>query len=149
VSNFLILPATKEAAIEVASNLRPDDYREVVEGHGQDPMDIVDHALESHSSYAVSPDGRTAALAGVYDDGCVWMLCTPVIEEYPISFGRVCRRWIKAFDNAYLYNIIDKRNTVHINLIKHLGFTLGEEFEYGPNNLTFIEFYRWFGAQSH
>ena len=69
MSNFLILPATKEAAIEVASNLRPDDYREVVEGHGQDPMEIVDHALESHSSYAVSPDGRTAALAGVYDDG--------------------------------------------------------------------------------
>jgi hypothetical protein len=29
-----------EAATEVASNLRPDDLREVVEGHGIDPTDL-------------------------------------------------------------------------------------------------------------
>ena len=143
-----MLPATREVAVEVASNLRPDDYREVVEGHGRDPMEMVDHALESHSSSIITSDGRAVALVGVYDDGSVWMLSTPVIEEYPISFVRLALRWIKAFDDVCLHNIIDKRNTVHINLIKYLGFTLGEEFEYGPNNLTFIEFYRWFGAQS-
>ena len=33
-----IHPITIEAAIEVASNLRPDDYREVYEGHGHFPL---------------------------------------------------------------------------------------------------------------
>ena len=35
VSNY-IHPITLEAATEVASNLRPDDLREVEEGHGID-----------------------------------------------------------------------------------------------------------------
>ena len=33
-----IHPATLEAALRVASNLLPDDYREVKEGHGHDPF---------------------------------------------------------------------------------------------------------------
>ena len=37
-------PITIEAAIEVASNLRPDDRREVEEGWGIDPMDTLVNA---------------------------------------------------------------------------------------------------------
>ena len=35
-----IHPATTEAALHVASNLLPDDYREVKEGHGHDPLNL-------------------------------------------------------------------------------------------------------------
>ena len=37
--------ATKEAAIEVASNLREDDRREIVEGHGLDPMVLLPESI--------------------------------------------------------------------------------------------------------
>ena len=36
-----IHPATTEAALRVASNLLPDDYREVKEGHGHDPLNAL------------------------------------------------------------------------------------------------------------
>ena len=36
-----IHPATVEAALRVASNLLPDDYREVKEGHGHDPLSAM------------------------------------------------------------------------------------------------------------
>ena len=36
-----IHPITLEAALNVASNLRPDDRREVEEGHGVDPMEYL------------------------------------------------------------------------------------------------------------
>ena len=35
--NKFIHPITPEAALHVASNLLPDDYREITEGHGHDP----------------------------------------------------------------------------------------------------------------
>ena len=33
-----IHPATTEAALRVASKLLPEDFREVKEGHGHDPL---------------------------------------------------------------------------------------------------------------
>ena len=41
-----------------------------------------------------------------------------------------------------LWNIVDKRNTTHLKLLKFLGFKFLREVSYGPNNLTFIEFCR-------
>ena len=42
-----IHPLTVEAAIEVASNLRPDDRREIEEGWGLDPMEILIKSAQS------------------------------------------------------------------------------------------------------
>ena len=41
-------PITLEAALHVASNLRPDDRREVEEGHGLDPMEHL--TIEARNS---------------------------------------------------------------------------------------------------
>ena len=46
-----IHPATTEAALRVASNLLPDDYREVKEGHGHDPLNAL--VVGVHNSEAV------------------------------------------------------------------------------------------------
>lgn len=43
--------------------------------------------------------------------------------------------------NKYAFPMM-KRNTVHLRLLKFLGFKFLREFTYGPNNLTFIEFCR-------
>ena len=127
----------------MASNLRPEDAREVIEGHGHDPK--VSIPLASLSGFCVAftvPNGKTAGVAGVAEGNCVWMLTTPAILEYPTTFAREAKRFIESRPEPYLWNLVDKRNTVHLKLLKFLGFKFLREVTYGPNNLTFIEFIR-------
>ena len=134
-----------EAALRVASNLRTEDYKELVEGHGLDPMEHL--TLAVHRGFGVwfeMPNGKTAGMAGVGPDGAIWMLCTPAIHDYPITFAREAKRFVESRTEPLLWNIVDKRNTVHLKLLKFLGFKFLREIKYGPNQLSFIEFCRVF-----
>ena len=112
-------PITEEAAKEVASNLRPDDRREVEQGHGLDAMEeLLRVAQEPSCVYFTVPDGKTAGVAGVGPNGEVWMLCTPAIHRYPITFAREAKRWIEQRNEKLLWNIVDSRNTVHLKLLQ-------------------------------
>ena len=138
-----IHPITLEAANEVASNLRPEDRREIEEGHGLDPFTtIISKAQEGSCVYFNVPNGKTAGMAGVEDDGMIWMLTTEAIYEYPLTFARESKRYVERQTHDTLWNIIDKRNTVHLKLLKFLGFKFLEEIFHGPNNLPFIKFYK-------
>jgi hypothetical protein len=142
VSNY-IHPITLEAATEVASNLRTEDRREVEEGHGVDPFtSIVSKAQEGSCVYFNVPNGKTAGMAGVEEDGLIWMLTTEAIYEYPLTFARESKRFVNRHSDKKLWNIVDKRNTVHLKLLKFLGFKFSGEILHGPNNLPFIEFYK-------
>ena len=139
----LIHLASPEDVDEVATNLRPEDFREVVEGWGMEPTTVLPFiASEGHTVSFHAPDGRIAGLAGIQDDGRVWMLCTNVIDEYPIHFIREAKRFIDSREDPILWNVVDKRNTLHLKLLKHLNFKFLREVEWGPNKLTFIEFCR-------
>ena len=126
--------------MEVASNLRSDDRREVEEGHGLDPfVMITSKAQEGSCVYFNVPNGKTAGMAGVDPGGLIWMLTTPAIEEYPVTFAREAKRYVER-QKGLLWNIVDKRNTVHLKLLKFLGFKFLREIFHGPNQLSFIEF---------
>jgi hypothetical protein len=132
---------TLEAATEVASNLLPEDHREVLEGHGHDPVESIPLTVFNCDSISFRmPDGRLAGIAGVYEDGQIWMLCTPVILKYPVTFAREARRYVEQRTEKLLWNIVDERNTVHLKLLRFLGFKFLRRLKYGPNNLSFIEF---------
>ena len=138
-----IHPITLEAAKEVASNLRPDDRREVEEGYGHDPMEVLVYAAQNTPCvYFTVPNGKTAGMAGVNPGGQIWMLCTPAIHDYPITFARESKRYVERQTDKLLWNIVDKRNTVHLKLLKFLGFKFLRELKHGPNQLSFIEFCR-------
>jgi hypothetical protein len=142
VSDY-IHPCTLEAAYYVASNLRQEDLREVVEGHGLQPTIAIPLAsLEGFCVHFTVPDGRIAGLAGVGDDGKVWMLTTSAILDFPVTFARESKRFIESRTESVLWNYVDKRNTVHIKLLKFLGFNFLEEVPFGPNQLPFIRFER-------
>ena len=138
-----IHPITMEAATEVVFNLRPDDLREVEEGHGI-PSALLPSLMSSNPSYVyfTVPDGKTAGMAGVGKDGDIWMLCTPEIHRYPITFAREAKRYVDSRTEPLLWNIVDSRNTAHLRLLKFLGFKFLRKLEHGPNNITFIEFCR-------
>jgi hypothetical protein len=141
--------ATLEAALEVASNLLPDDRREVVEGHGHDPVVAIPQCSEyGESVYFTVPNGEVAGVAGVEKDGRIWMLCTPAIRKYPLTFAREAKRFVESRKEKLLWNIVDKRNKVHIKLLRFLGFKFLRELKHGPNNLPFMEFCRVFRSRS-
>ena len=143
VSKIKILPITLEAAKEVASNLLPDDRREVEEGHGLDPMEELTNVAQSGSCvYFTMPNGKTAGMAGVGKEGDIWMLCTPVIYKYPIAFARGAKRFVESRTEPLLWNVVDERNKVHLRLLKFLGFKFLQKISFGPNQLSFIEFCR-------
>ena len=146
VSNY-IHPITLEAATEVASNLRPDDLREVEEGHGI-PSALLPSLMSQNSSYVyfTVPDGKTAGMAGVGKEGDIWMLCTPDIHRYPITFAREAKRYVDSRTEPLLWNIVDSRNKAHLRLLKFLGFKFLRKLKHGPNNVTFIEFCRVHGC---
>ena len=139
VSKF-IHPCTLEAAYEVASNLREEDLREVVDGYGIQPtIDIPLASLRGFCVHFTVPDGRTAGLAGI-DGERIWMLCTPAIHDYPLTFAREAKRFIDSRQESRLWNYADKRNTVHLKLLKFLGFRFLDEIPFGPKQLPFIRF---------
>jgi hypothetical protein len=139
-----IHPLTPEVALEVASNLRPDDFREISEGYGLDPKVYLPIMAQEYPSgvYFTSPNGKIAGMAGVGKQGDIWMLCTPVIHEQPTLFARQAKRYVDNRTEPLLWNKVDYRNKVHLKLLKFLGFTFLRKFEWGPNNVTFIEFCR-------
>ena len=142
-------PITEEAALAVASNLLPDDYREVAEGHGHDPVEAIPQCSQiGDTVYFNVPNGQIAGVAGVQPDGRIWMLCTPAILKYPKTFAREAKRFVESREEKLLWNIVDKRNTVHIKLLRFLGFKFLREVKHGPNNLSFIEFCRVFRSRS-
>ena len=144
-----IYPLTEEAAFEVASNLLPEDRREVEEGHGYDPTVILPSTYDMGDSvYFRVPNGELAGIAGVHDKGQIWMLCTPAILKYPVTFAREAKRYVDSRQEKLLWNIVDKRNTVHLKLLRFLGFKFLRELKHGPNQLTFIEFCRVFRSTS-
>ena len=138
---FTTYPCTYEAAIEVASNLLPADRREVEEGHGVDPMITLPQTVgKDFCVYFTAPNGKTAGMGGIGSDGNIWMVCTPAIYDYPVAFIKEAKRVLNSRTEKLLWNIVDKRNTTHLKLLRYLGFKFLREFKYGPNNLTFIEF---------
>ena len=62
--------------------------------------------------YFTVPNGETAGMAGVEEDGRIFMLCTPAIDDYPITFAREAKKYIDSRPEPYLWNIIDARNTI-------------------------------------
>lgn len=135
-----IHPATVEVAIEVASNLRYEDRRELVEGWGLDPIEaLTEAASRPFCVYFTVPNGKTAGMAGI-DDGVIWMLCTPAIHDYPLTFAREAKRFIDSRKEKLLYNVVDGRNHIHIKLLRFLGFKFIRVIKFGPNQLPFIEF---------
>ena len=138
--------ATYKDGLLVLNNLRKEDLEEL-RGTGSSPLHVPFGVLISeHATFFHDTDGSPAGIAGVVrlspTEGQIWMLCTPEIYKYPVSFARKCKRFVDSRPEKMLWNICDKRNTVHLKLLKFLGFKFLREVNYGPNNVTFIEFCR-------
>ena len=137
---------TVKDALEVISNLRMEDKREI-EGLGHQPLALVWCVENSaHVTVFYNSDGETAGIAGVgYDDrervGQIWMVCTPAVEKNPVTFVRQAKLWLAEVGKDYnlLWNVMDYRNKLHHKLVKMLGFTQLRYVYPAPHYLPYIE----------
>lgn len=138
-------PATIKEALEVASNLRPEDKSEL-EGMGYSPFQVVLGVLFTKDPQAFyNYQGELAGVGGVIPDeegsGYIWMLCTPAVQKLSVAFYRQARRHLSTLEKQYkmLYSNCDHRNSMHHRLLTHLGFKAINTTPVGPLNLPYYE----------
>ncbi len=75
------------------------------------------------------------------DMGVVWLLATDRIVAHRLSLLDLTRFWLKVWLVKYpagLHNMVDMRNTIHLQWLTVAGFTLGQVTEH--KGVQFIHF---------
>lgn len=148
----LVRPSTLEDCRFVADNMRTEDIAESWAASRLSPYDAL--CLSRNSSPVcltlIEPDtGNPAALLGVNVEadpmfGAIWLLGTPAIERFPITFLRHCKPMLsQLYDETRceaFYNYTHKPNSVHHRWLKWLGFIFIREVII--NDESFYEFVR-------
>ena len=148
----MIRPATHDDVIHVAENIRDEDKQEVEALTGLSPLEALSLGLV-HSDVCMAGVNRlgvAVAILGVSkvegdERGWVWMLSTPDIVSEARAVIREGKAWLDGLDGLYpvLTNYVTESNDVHVNLIKHMGFTFGDPIDnYGVGKVRVIPFER-------
>lgn len=130
--------ATLEPVVSLMHRIRDIDEVECLKGSGQDVNTSLLEGFEtSQESYVAFVDNDPFMIFGVREHdllsniGTIWMLSTDRINDFALTirFLRNCKKYIDAFLNNYvsLQNYVYSKNTVSINWLKWLGFTVYEE----------------------
>ncbi len=147
--------ATTEDARDLAPRLRQADLEEITALVTKAPLDVlVESVQRGTETYAVvADDGCTIlALFGIHHymvmselEASVWMMGAEEMKSIKTSIMRETEPILRKFHQRYplLWNIVDTRNTVHINWLKRFGFSAIKRHErLGVEQRPFIEFVR-------
>ena len=138
----------------IADNMRKADIAEIKAGPNWSPIQaMVAGYIHSKPPYTVikNPEipvamwGIVPELDSVLNRGRIWLLGTPAIKDVRVQFLRECSDWIREATEGYdiVYNMIDKRNKLHIRWLKWLGFSFVREIpKHGYEQRPFLEFVR-------
>jgi hypothetical protein len=118
----------------LARDLRPSDRAEVA-AWGLEPLTALElSARASTEVYTVLSGDRVVMAFGLGPkplDGepayGIWMLSTPLLEDFPRQVAREARAWIDQFKGRYgtLWNIAHAGNELHVRWVDWLGFSIG------------------------
>jgi len=84
-----------------------------------------------------------AATAILSQTGIPWMVGTDRVAEFPISFARGGRRYVREMLTrfSYLENWVDVRNELSIKWLKWCGFHFDDPIPYGYEQKLFYRFW--------
>lgn len=142
-------PATLDDCLYLAEHIREADRQEVYDVSGVSPLeafvDGYNASLRPLTIVGENPAGMAGAVPVTTSEAVVWMLGTPEIKSDRISFIRQSRDVLaevcEPFD--FVYNCVDKRNTLHLRWLRWLGFSFLRECKnFGVNKVTVYEFAR-------
>ena len=143
---------TDDLDIDIISlNMREADLMEIEATGTIDPVVSLTNCCElsKGSCYTITMDELPIAMFGVSEVellpsfASVWLLGTnDITDSAPIAFLRLTKRILPKLISPYdmVFNVMDKRNELHIRFVKWLGFTFIREIAYGPQKLPFYEF---------
>lgn len=140
-------------AFYIAPRMREADRQEVLAASGQSPFGALVHGAQvTKTLYTVVDDrGYPCAMFGVVPGnnghGSVWLLGTDALTRGKMrkQFVHHSEDWLSNLQSQYsvLSNVIDERNTVHIDWLKRMGFQFTHRFErYGYEGRPFLYFER-------
>lgn len=143
--------AQPEDAEQLAPRLRAADLAEIDAATSKTPLEILQTGLQSGDrSYTVElASGEVVALFGVAPTqeprlGSVWLLASDGILQIRLTFLRHSLAHLRSLFAGYdlLGNMVDERNTVHVQWLRWLGFRFLRRVPCGRRGETFLEFVR-------
>lgn len=142
-----------EDALPLLKNIRPEDLREIAALRNEPLLPLLKQGIwTSRPCFtAFNNQEELILIFGVVKSpedpgtGVVWLLGTNLMEHYHYRFLRESRYWLsQLYGDRFntLWNIADKRNTLHLRWLDWLGFEFQREIPAGINQEPFIEFLR-------
>ena len=139
--------ASEIDCIYLSENLRKEDIQEIQAVTGLPPLLSLLTGLKMSSVPLVicNADCKPVAMLGVVPNGLIgfiWMVGTDDFKKISLSFLRNSKDVCDVLKGKHqiLHNYVDKRNKLHINWLKWMGFTIINEINYGIENRKFYEF---------
>ena len=139
--------ATEVDCIYLSEHLRKEDIQEIQAVTGLPPLLSLLTGLKMSSVPLVICNGdcKPVAMLGVVPNGLIgfiWMVGTDDLKKISLSFLRNSKDVCDVLKGKHqiLHNYVDKRNKLHINWLKWMGFSIINEINYGIENRKFYEF---------
>lgn len=136
---------------ELAVKMRQADKDELWAAGGGDVRECLGEAV----SWSISPtaaraeaDGSLLCVYGLVpasplgDVGIPWLLGTDVLFDHAFTLTKGTRAWIELVRRSYprLFNFVDARNTLSIDWLRLVGFTIHAPEPRGPRGMPFHRF---------
>ena len=140
--------ATEVDCIYLSENLREEDIQEIKAVTGLSPpllSLLCGLKMSSVPLVICNADCKPVAMLGVVPNGLIgfiWMVGTDDLKKISLSFLRNSKDVCDVLKGKHqiLHNYVDKRNKLHINWLKWMGFSIINEINYGIENRKFYEF---------
>ena len=139
--------ASEIDCIYLSENLRKEDIQEIQAVTGLPPLLSLLTGLKMSSVPLVicNADCKPVAMLGVVPNGLIgfiWMVGTDDLKKLVYHFLRNSKDVCDVLKGKHqiLHNYVDKRNKLHINWLKWMGFSIINEVNYGIENRKFYEF---------
>ena len=140
--------ATEVDCIYLSEHLRKEDIQEIKAVVGNLPpllSLLIGHKLSAVPLVKCDAESKPVAMLGVVPNGLIgfiWMVGTDDLKKISLSFLRNSKDVCDVLKGKHqiLHNYVDKRNKLHINWLKWMGFSIINEVNYGIENRKFYEF---------
>lgn len=144
MTDYAIIPATKQHLTFFAEHMRKEDRDEAVAQTGKHPSVALGYTFGGADLCMVgTADGVPVCMFGL-TDGAPWMVATEGLAEHAKEFLSRCRSVVSHMHDISpkLANYVDTRNTKAIRWLKWLGFVIMPPVKHGPYGALFHPFER-------
>lgn len=133
----------------LARHLRQADVDEVRASGYDDTLEAITYSVRSSTHCAmVAINGTPVAVVGLVPINLVagvaapWMLGTDAVTRERRALMTYTKPYIRTMLKAYphLVNYVHAPNTVAVNWLRHIGFSIGPAEPYGPRGELFHRF---------